>query len=134
MKSSILKSLTFIFVCIFITACGSQKTLESVMSTDSALTKIDDVRIRLLNEHGDVYCDYKVKVSGNDIVYEYYYIPDYTDEMLDSVKNVLETDTTWSETVNSVKDEIEQTSLIRPDSVTFAYYSSDGREIFKVTE
>ena len=54
--------------------------------------------------------------------------------MLESVKKVLEADTSWSDTVNSVKDEIEQTSLIRPDTVTFAYYSSDGREIFRVTE
>ena len=104
------------------------------MSTDSAQKEIKDVRSKLLTEHGDVYGDYEVKVSQNDIVYEYYYIPDYTDEMLESVKKVLEADTSWSDTVNSVKDEIEQTSLIRPDTVTFAYYSSDGREIFRVTE
>ena len=134
MKSIFLKTMAVLLACIFITACGSHKTLESVMSTDSAQKEIEDVRSKLLTEYGDVYGDYEVKVSQNDIVYEYYYIPDYTDEMLESVKKVLEADTSWSDTVNSVKDEIEQTSLIRPDTVTFAYYSSDGREIFRVTE
>ncbi|MBR3635315.1 MAG: hypothetical protein IKN47_03885 [Lachnospiraceae bacterium] len=104
------------------------------MTTENAVKEVADVRDKLLSEQGDVYSDYEVVVSGNDIIYKYYYISDYSDEMLESVKEALETDSTWSDTVKGIKDEIEQTSLIRPDTVTFAYYSFDGREIFKVTE
>ena len=134
MKSFVLKTIAISLACIMLTSCGSKKTLESVMTTESAVKEVADVRDKLLSEQGDVYSDYEVVVSGNDIIYKYYYISDYSDEMLEIVKEALETDSTWSDTVKGIKDEIEQTSLIRPDTVTFAYYSFDGREIFKVTE
>ena len=49
-------------------------------------------------------------------------------------KKALEDEKNWSDTINSIKDEIEQTSSIRPSSVTFIYYTSDKKELFKVRE
>ncbi len=50
------------------------------------------------------------------------------------IKKALESDDSWAETIENVKDDIEQTSKIRPDTVTFIYFSFDGSEIYKITQ
>lgn len=47
--------------------------------------------------------------------------------------DTLEADDSWSETIITIKDEIEQSCAIRPDSVTFVYYTADGQELFTIT-
>lgn len=125
--------LTAVLLCFFMTACGKEDTLEKLMSSDSARDKISGVRESILSQNSDIYSDYSMTVSGNDITYNYYYLPEFSDETLDKIQDSLK-ETDWSSTINSVKDEIEQTSSIRPASVTFAYYSADKKELFSIKE
>ena len=115
-------------------SCGNPDTLEKIMSTDRAKEQIMEVRNEVLSQNGEIYGDYSIEVKGNEIIYKYYFIPGLTDEELATVEETLREDSTWSDTIGSVKDDIEQASSIRPATITFAYYSSEGGEVFKVTE
>jgi len=133
MKKNLFKIVAAVLMCVCLIGCGTS-TLEAIMNTDAAKQEIETVKDQLLEQYGDVYSDYNMEVTENDLVYNYYYTADYDAETLEQVKEALAADTTWSDTIASVKDEIESTSKIRPTSVTFAYYSADGEEVFKVTE
>jgi len=133
MKKNILKVVAAVLACMMLVGCGASN-LETIMNTSAAKAEIDQVREDLLSQYGEVYSDYSLEVKENDLIYNYYYTADYDADMLASIKEALEADTSWSSTIEGVKDEIEQSSKIRPTSVTFAYYSADGEEVFKVTE
>jgi hypothetical protein len=104
------------------------------MSTESAKDKAQEVKNSILSQNRDIYSDYSMEISSNDVVYKYFYKADFSDEDIQKIKKALEDEKNWSDTINSIKDEIEQTSSIRPSSVTFIYYTSDKKELFKVRE
>ena len=133
MKKNILKVVAAVLACMMLIGCGTTN-LETIMNTSAAKAEIDKVREDLLAQYGEVYSDYSLEVKENDLIYNYYYTADYDADMLASIKEALEADASWSDTIEGVKNEIEQSSKIRPNSVTFAYYSADGEEVFKVTE
>ena len=133
-RSNLIRITALFILCVLISACGAPKTLEALMSTEEAKAKTQEVRDSILSQNCEIYGDYSMEVSSNDIVYKYYYLSDLSDENIEKIKKALEDETTWSETINNIKDEIEQTSSIRPSSVTFIYYTSDEKELFKVKE
>ena len=133
-RSNLIRSAAVFFFCILISACGAHKTLESLMSTESAKDKAQEVKNSILSQNSEIYGDYSMEVSSNDVVYKYFYRADFSDEDIQKIKKALEDEKNWSDTINSIKDEIEQTSSIRPSSVTFIYYTSDKKELFKVRE
>ena len=61
-------------------------------------------------------------------------IPFCTHTVVQYIKEAFEAEDSWSETIESIKDEIEINSKIRPEKVTFVYYSADGNEIYKITQ
>ena len=121
------------FFAIFILlACGKPDTLEEVMSGDVAQNELSSTRSNILLLNGEAYSDYSVEISGNKLTYKYYF-NQYSDEELSYIKEALEADDSQSETIITIKDEIEQSCAIRPDSVTFVYYTADGQELFTIT-
>lgn len=134
MKKNVLKVIATLLVCALLTGCGVV-TLETIMTVGDAKTELENQREEFMAQFGDVYCDYDMIVTNNDIVYKYFYVADFTDEDLDQIGAALAEDTSWSDTINTVKDDIESSAKIRPDSITFAYYNSDGsKEVFSITE
>lgn len=134
MKKSLLRVAAVVLACMMLVGCGSLVTLETILNTDSAKQELEGTREQVLSQFEGVYSDYSFAVEGNNLTYNYYYSEDFDDEALDQVKEALEA-TEWSDTINSVKDEIEASAKIRPETVTFAYFNADGsREVFKVTE
>ena len=102
------------------------------MSGDVAQNELSSTRSNILLLNGEAYSDYSVEISGNKLTYKYYF-NQYSDEELSYIKEALEADDSWSETIITIKDEIEQSCAIRPDSVTFVYYTADGQELFTIT-
>ena len=78
----------------------------------------------------------------NDYLIDYEVLANFIDKLIaekypnqsTAELKTLREDSTWPDTIGSVKDDIEQASSIRPATITFAYYSSEGGEVFKVTE
>ncbi|MBR5355937.1 MAG: hypothetical protein IK121_03345 [Lachnospiraceae bacterium] len=134
MKKTILKALTAVALVLSLTACGAPKTLEGLMTADVIQKETENVKQELLTSYGDVYSDYAMEVKENSIVYKYYYTADYTGDMVEALKTSLKDSVDWSANVNNVKDEIEKASKIRPDSISFIYYTADGEEVFNYTE
>ncbi|MBO4808222.1 MAG: DUF4854 domain-containing protein [Lachnospiraceae bacterium] len=133
MKKNVMKVVAAALICVFLVGCGVSN-LEAVMNSAAGKAEVEKVRTELLEQFGDVYSDYALECTENDLVYKYYYTADYDAEMLAQIKEALAADTSWSSTIAGVKDEIEKSSKIRPTSVTFAYYSASGEEVFSVTE
>ena len=133
-RSNLIRSVAVFFFCVLISACGAPKTLETLMSTESAGDKALEVKNSILSQNCEIYSDYAMEISSNDVVYKYFYTADFSDEDIEKIKKALEDETNWPDTITNIKDEIEQTSSIRPSSVTFIYYTSDKKELFKVRE
>jgi hypothetical protein len=121
-------------VMMALTILGMSKNLEKLMSSAMAKKEFEKVKTEFLLDNGEVYSDYKMEISGNELIYSYYFVKEYDREKLDVIKKALESDDSWAETIENVKDDIEQTSKIRPDTVTFIYFSFDGSEIYKITQ
>jgi len=134
MKKTILKALTAVALVLSLTACGAPKTLETLMTAEAIQTETENVKKELLSSYGDVYSDYAMEVKENSIIYKYYYTADYTGEMVEALKASLKDSVDWSSSVNDVKNEIESSAKIRPESISFIYYTADGEEIFNYTE
>ena len=133
-RSNFIRSIAVFLFCMLICACGAPKTLEALMSSEEAKAQVQAVKDSILSQNCEIYGDYDMEISSNDVVYKYYYLDDLSDENIEKIKKALEDETTWSDSIKDIKDEIEQTSSIRPSSVTFIYYTSDGKELFKVKE
>ena len=123
-----------LMIMMMLSILGSGKNLEKLMSSQMAKEEITNTTKEFLEATGDVYSDYDIEISGNDLIYSYYFVDDFDDEKLGYIKEAFEAEDSWSETIESIKDEIELNSKIRPEKVTFAYYSADGNEIYKITQ
>lgn len=133
MKRTLIRMLAVVLACVSLTACGT-KTIESIMSSKAAQTQLDAAKEQIMSQFSDYYSDYDIEFSGNDIIYKYYYSSSFDKDTLELVTKSLESDSSWSSTISSTKDEMAKSTGITPDSVTFAYYDSEGNELFKITE
>ena len=133
MKRTIIKVMAIALALVSLTACGT-RTIESIISSTSAQTQLDQVKEQIMSTYADYYSDYDIEFSGNDIVYKYYYSSEFDEDTLSMVTATLESDDSWSSTIASTKDEMAKSTGITPDSITFVYYDANGNELFKVTE
>ena len=135
MKKNVMKVLAAVLVCAFLVGCGTAN-LEKIMNSAEGQKMIADQKDQIVNgsAFGGVYSDFDIETVENALTYKYYYSADFDADQIESIKAELPDSADWSTTIAGVKDEIENSSKIRPTSVTFAYYTADGEEIFTVTE
>ena len=132
MKKFATKVLALVMVCVCLASCGAV-TLESMFNSKAGQQQIESMKSSVMNGFEDVYKDFEVKAEGNDLIYNYYFTEDY-DAMKDQLKSSLPDSMNWENEISKLKDEIEKSSKIRPESVTYAYFTSTGEEIFSVTK
>ncbi len=132
MKKFATKVLALVMVCVCLASCGAV-TLESMFNSKAGQQQIESMKSSVMNGFEDVYKDFEVKAEGNNLIYNYYFTSDY-DAMKDQLKSSLPDSMNWENEISKLKDEIEKTSKIRPESVTYAYFTSTGEEIFSVTK
>lgn len=133
MKKLVSRILLPLMACLMLVACGAPSSLEEILTSDAAVAETEKAKEDLLSQYSDTYSDYAMEVSGNNLTYKYYYVEELS-ASADDLKAALEAESSWSDLITQTKDEIEKTSKIRPESVTFAYYTADGTEIFSITE
>ncbi len=132
MKKFATKVLALVMVCVCLASCGAV-TLESMFNSKAGQQQIESMKSSVMNGFEDVYKDFEVKAEGNNLIYNYYFTSDYG-AMKDQLKSSLPDSMNWENEISKLKDEIEKTSKIRPESVTYAYFTSTGEEIFSVTK
>ena len=132
MKKLVSRILLPLMACLMLVACGTPSSLEEILTSEAAVAETEKAKEDLLAQYSDTYSDYAMEVSGNNLTYKYYYVAEYSDSAED-LKAALE-GTDWADLINQTKDSIEKETKIRPETVTFAYYTAEGTEIFSVTE
>ena len=126
------KKLTAIFfalLCVFMLAGSKKKTLEAKIKKED-LQKLNDQAYELYVKPNPLIRDYHVEVEGNTIYYKAYFAAKLSDAQ------VLEIKASGIDLVNTifqVKDGIEKTCGVRPETISYIFYDVDGNVIHEVS-
>ena len=106
-------------------------TIEEYFTLPSIQDAYQTALNNLLNNYSDVYSAITYEATGNDVVYNYYYVPNYLD--IDTIYNNLAAQD-YETMCKTGKQNLANECGITPTSFTYAYYASDGTCIFSWTE
>ena len=116
-----------------------RKKLKSFIASYDSITLEDKIDVKEMKNQStqqmealglmQYYNDFDIQISGNDVTYKYYYSSLY-DSQTTAIKNNLKSnESILSDSVKAEKDAYEKEYAIRPNSITYAYYNSDGSEL-----
>ena len=126
------KKLTAIFfalLCVFMLAGCKKKTLEAKIKKED-LQKLNDQTYQLYVKSNPLVSDYHVEVDGNNVYYKMY----FTRQLSDA--ETLEIKASGIDLVNTifqVKDGIEKTCGVRPETISYIFYDPNGDVIHEVS-
>lgn len=126
-----LVSIVAVFMCIFMFAGCGAKTIEQKIS-DSQIQKICD-EMKEDSYFQTYYKDVKLEIEGNHVTYKYYYKMDLDDDQIDQVKESLENSGLQAQ-IDGLKDDFKKDCGIRPDKLSFSYYTNDDKLIVTIEE
>ncbi|MBR3142196.1 MAG: hypothetical protein IKF09_03490 [Clostridiales bacterium] len=126
-----LVSIVTVIMCIFMFAGCGAKTIEQKIS-DSQIQKICD-EMKEDSYFQTYYKDVKLEIEGNHVTYKYYYKMDLDDDQIDQVKESLENSGLQSQ-IDGLKDDFKKDCGIRPDKLSFSYYTNDDKLIVTIEE
>ncbi|MBR2992250.1 MAG: hypothetical protein IKF31_02990 [Clostridiales bacterium] len=126
-----LVSIVTVIMCIFMFAGCGAKTIEQKIS-DSQIQKICD-EMKEDSYFQTYYKDVKLEIEGNHVTYKYYYKMDLDADQIDSVKESLENSGLQSQ-IDGLKDDFKKDCGIRPDKLSFSYYTNDDQLIVTIEE
>lgn len=118
-------------MCIFMFAGCGAKTIEQKIS-DSQIQKICD-EMKEDSYFQTYYKDVKLEIEGNHVTYKYYYKMDLDDDQIDQVKESLENSGLQAQ-IDGLKDDFKKDCGIRPDKLSFSYYTNDDKLIVTIEE
>ena len=124
-------SIVTVIMCIFMFAGCGAKTIEQKIS-DSQIQKICD-EMKEDSYFQTYYKDVKLEIEGNHVTYKYYYKMDLDDDQIDQVKESLENSGLQSQ-IDGLKDDFKKDCGIRPDKLSFSYYTNDDKLIVTIEE
>ena len=126
-----LVSIVTVIMCIFMFAGCGAKTIEQKIS-DSQIQKICD-EMKEDSYFQTYYKDVKLEIEGNHVTYKYYYKMDLDDDQIDQVKESLENSGLQAQ-IDGLKDDFKKDCGIRPDKLSFSYYTNDDQLIVTIEE
>lgn len=126
-----LVSIVTVIMCIFMFAGCGAKTIEQKIS-DSQIQKICD-EMKEDSYFQTYYKDVKLEIEGNHVTYKYYYKMDLDDDQIDQVKESLENSGLQAQ-IDGLKDDFKKDCGIRPDKLSFSYYTNDDKLIVTIEE
>ena len=108
---------------------NGSRTLEDLLSPEElqkqAKQMMEDDSFK------NIYKDARIEVVGNTITYKYYYKDYYNESQLESIRESI-AESGLKEQIESLKDNLEQSLGIRPEKISFIYYTVDDEEITRV--
>lgn len=126
-----LVSIVTVIMCIFMFAGCGAKTIEQKIS-DSQIQKICD-EMKEDSYFQTYYKDVKLEIEGNHVTYKYYYKMDLDADQIDQVKESLENSGLQAQ-IDGLKDDFKKDCGIRPDKLSFSYYTNDDKLIVTIEE
>ena len=124
-------SIVAVFMCIFMFAGCGARTIEQKISS-SQIEKLCD-EMKEDSYFQTYYKDVKLEIEGNHVTYKYYYKMDLDDDQIDQVKESLE-NSGLQEQIDGLKDTFKKDCGIRPDKLSFSYYTNDDKLIVTIEE
>ena len=122
-----------VFMCLFVfTGCIFGKTLEERLSS-SDIKRLNDEVYNTYVKGSDIYKDATVEIEGNNITYKVYFKIFMDDLQLIAFKSNIRNAGIESE-IEKVKNDIQKKSGIRPEKISFIFYTSDNREIVTIAQ
>ena len=107
------------------------RTLEDILEPDELQSMIDEMKENDLFKN--YYRDATIVIEKNDITYKYWYKQEYTDEEIETLKAQLEESNLYDQ-IDGLKESFKRSSGIRPDTISFIYYSSDNKLIANISK
>lgn len=123
-------SVLVVIMCIFMfTGCGNGKTIEQQIS-QAQLIKLNE-EIKNVPMFSTTFKDAKIEIEGNHVMYKYYYKMDLDEAQFAAVKSSLENSGLDSQ-VETLKKQFNKDYHVSDSSVSFIYYTNDGRVIAQI--
>jgi len=121
-----------ILMCVFMLAGCGAKTIEKKYSS-SDLKKMNEQAYDTYVKGSSYYKDVKIEIEGNHIIYKLYYKMDLDDDQIAQLKTSLEGSGLQAQ-IDSLKDQFKKECGIRPDKISYTYYTNDDKEIITIEE
>jgi len=110
------------------TEINSYLSLEDFYNQNDVKKQVND-QLQLQNQNQD-FKSITFEADGNNLIYSYYYSQTFTDEQIVQVKQyILSQEEKIRETALTLKDNLDATLGIRPNSIKYVYYNGDDKEI-----
>lgn len=126
-----LVSIVAVFMCIFMFAGCFAKTIEQKISPAEIEKLCDEMKEDFYFQ--TYYRDIKIEIEENHVTYKYYYKMDLDDDQIDAVKDSLE-NSGLQDQIDGLKDTFKKDCGIRPDKLSFSYYTNDEKLIATIEE
>ena len=126
-----LVSIVAVFMCIFMFAGCFAKTIEQKISPAEIEKLCDEMKEDSYFQ--TYYRDIKIEIEENHVTYKYYYKMDLDDDQIDAVKDSLE-NSGLQDQIDGLKDTFKKDCGIRPDKLSFSYYTNDETLIATIEE
>jgi len=126
-----LVSIVAVFMCIFMFAGCFAKTIEQKISPAEIEKLCDEMKEDSYFQ--TYYRDIKIEIEENHVTYKYYYKMDLDEDQIDAVKDSLE-NSGLQDQIDGLKDTFKKDCGIRPDKLSFSYYTNDEKLIATIEE
>lgn len=126
-----LVSIVAVFMCIFMFAGCFAKTIEQKISPAEIEKLCDEMKEDSYFQ--TYYRDIEIEIEENHVTYKYYYKMDLDDDQIDAVKDSLE-NSGLQDQIDGLKDTFKKDCGIRPDKLSFSYYTNDEKLIATIEE
>ncbi|MBQ6018141.1 MAG: hypothetical protein IJL19_09695 [Clostridiales bacterium] len=126
-----LVSIVAVFMCIFMFAGCFAKTIEQKISPAEIEKLCDEMKEDSYFQ--TYYRDIEIEIEDNHVTYKYYYKMDLDDDQIDAVKDSLE-NSGLQDQIDGLKDTFKKDCGIRPDKLSFSYYTNDEKLIATIEE
>ena len=126
-----LVSIVTVIMCIFMFAGCGAKTIEQKISPAEIEKLCDEMKEDSYFQ--TYYRDIKIEIEENHVTYKYYYKMDLDDDQIDAVKDSLE-NSGLQDQIDGLKDTFKKDCGIRPDKLSFSYYTNDEKLIATIEE
>ena len=126
-----LVSIVTVIMCIFMFAGCGAKTIEQKISSSQIEKLCDEMKEDTTFQ--TYFRDIDIEIEENHVTYKYYYKMDLDADQIDSVKESLENSGLQGQ-IDGLKDDFKKDCGIRPDKLSFSYYTNDDQLIVTIEE
>lgn len=108
-------------------ACGKPKTVEDIFNKPMVKQALDKQKENELKNNPEL-SDVQISVSGNELEFDFFYA-----EGIELKPSMFEADDSTAKQVEKMKDDFENDTGIRPETIVFKFYNSKLQMIKKLS-